>query len=87
MDINKKFIKAATEAVVADYNSMGGPQITEDDVFVVWSCKTLQNCKALLSDTVPHDGIYYEVTYNGDKHQMYVDRYRKEKNTPIEIDL
>lgn len=37
-------------------------QITLDDVFVVWWCKTLQNWKALVSTTVP-DGMYYEVTY------------------------
>ena len=41
-------------------------QITEADVFVVWFCKTLQNHKALLSTTVS-DGMYYELTYNGDK--------------------
>lgn len=36
------------------------------DVFVVWSCKTLQNNKALLSTSLS-DGMYYELTYNGDK--------------------
>lgn len=41
-------------------------QITLDDVYIVWFCKTLQNWKALLSTTLP-DGMYYEVTYNGDK--------------------
>ena len=38
--------------------------ITEDDVFIVWLCKTLQNNKALLSTTL-FDGMYYEITYNG----------------------
>lgn len=37
--------------------------ITKDCVFVVWSCKTLQNNKALLSTTLS-DGMYYEFTYN-----------------------
>lgn len=36
------------------------------EIFVVWSCKTLQNNKALLSTTL-YDGMYYELTYNGDK--------------------
>lgn len=87
MDINKRFIEAAKEAVVKDYNSLGEPKIIEDCVFVVWSCKTLQNCKALLATTVPHDGIYYEVTYNGDKKEMYLDRYHKEENKHIPVEL
>lgn len=36
------------------------------EVFDVWYCKTLQNHKALLSTTLA-DGMYYELTYNGDK--------------------
>ncbi|WP_299917424.1 DUF6275 family protein [uncultured Megasphaera sp.] len=43
-------------------------QLTMDDVFVVWWCKTLQNWKALVSTTVS-DGMYYEVTHNGDKNE------------------
>lgn len=54
-------------------------QITLDDVFVVWWCKTLQNWKCLVSTTVP-DGMYYEVTQNGDKNEIYVDVYKKWEN-------
>lgn len=50
-----------------------------ENVFVVWSCKTLQNNKMLLSTTMP-DGLYYEITYNGDKHEAYVDVYKKWEN-------
>lgn len=50
-----------------------------EDVFVVWSCKTLQNNKMLLSTKLP-DGLYYEITYNGDKHEAYVDVYKKWEN-------
>lgn len=48
-------------------------------VFVVWCCKTLQNHKALLSTTIS-DGMYYEVTYNGDKKELYLDAYKKFEN-------
>jgi len=54
-------------------------EITIDDVFVVWMCKTLQNNKALLSTTL-YDGMYYEITYNGDKREAYVDAYEKRDN-------
>lgn len=53
-----------------------------DDVYVVWSCKTLQNNKALLSTTVS-DGMYYEITYNGDKNEIYFDAYKKWKNKKV----
>ena len=54
-----------------------------DNVFVVWSCKTLQNYKALLSTTVSGDGIYAEYTYNGDKQELYEDVYKKLTNACI----
>lgn len=52
------------------------------DVYVVWMCKTLQNSKALLSTNVS-DGMYYEITYNGDKDEIYLDAYKKWENKLI----
>ena len=51
------------------------------DVFLVWSCKTLQNYKCLVSTTVSNDGIYAEYTFNGDKQELYEDVYKKLTNT------
>lgn len=56
--------------------------LTQDDVYIVWFSKTLQNWKALLSTTVS-DGMYYEVTYNGDKKETYLDAYKKWENKRI----
>lgn len=58
-----------------------GVQINLGNVFVVWSCKTLQNYKCLVSTTVSGDGIYVEYTYNGDKQELYEDVYGKITNT------
>lgn len=55
------------------------------DVFVVWSCKTLQNNKALLSTSL-QDGMYYELTYNGDKKELYFDAYKKFENRCIKME-
>lgn len=66
--------------LAAHYNKTHEHLITTSDVFVVWSCKTLQNYKALLSTTVSGDGCYVEYTYNGDKGELYEDFYKKESN-------
>ena len=52
------------------------------EVFVVWYCKTLQNHKALLSTSLSN-GMYYELTYNGDKKELYFDAYKKFENKCI----
>lgn len=52
------------------------------EVYIVWKCKTLQNWKWLLASTLP-DGMYYELTYNGDKGEYYLDAYRKTENKVI----
>ena len=52
------------------------------EVFVVWKCKALQNWKYLLSSTL-YDGMYYELTYNGDKKEWYLDAYKKFENQCI----
>ena len=57
--------------------------IALDNVYIVWFCKTLQNWKALLSTTLP-DSMYYEVTYNGDKKEVYLDAYKKFENQKID---
>lgn len=56
--------------------------IPEFDVFTVWKAKTLQNWKFLISSTL-HDGMYYEMTYNGDKQEWYLDAYKKFENRRI----
>ncbi len=80
---NDKFQKLCKEIVVKYFNEHADKtdnnQITEKDVFIVWCCKTLQNNKALVSTTVS-DGMYYEITHNGDKQETYVDVYKKWEN-------
>ena len=57
-------------------------QEPEFEVYTVWKCKALQNWKYLLSSTLP-DGMYYELTYNGDKKEWYLDAYKKFENKVI----
>jgi len=60
--------------------------VPEFEVYVVWWCKTLQNWKALVSTTLP-DGMYYEVTFNGDKNDIYLDVYKKFHNEVLPVAL
>ena len=76
--------------IVRDYvndhlDKSDGALITKDEVFIVWQCKTLQNWKALLSTTL-YDGMYYEVTVNGDKNEIYLDAYKKFENRCIRME-
>lgn len=85
---SKKFIDICKNSVAEYFNKnvdiTDKKKITKDDVFVVWACKTLQNNKALLSTTVS-DGMYYEITYNGDKEELYFDAYKKWENICISL--
>lgn len=83
---NEEFIKECKETVrkYTEEHLDKSDTIIGFDVFVVWSCKTLQNNKALLSTTLL-DGMYYELTYNGDKEELYFDAYKKFENKCIKI--
>ena len=81
---NKEFIEKCKEEVrkYAEEHLDKSEEMPNFEVFVVWSCKTLQNHKALLSTTLS-DGMYYELTYNGDKEELYFDAYKKFENKCI----
>lgn len=84
----KEFVKLVKKTV-ADYanahlDKSDGKRITEDDVFIVWMCKTLQNSKAMASTTL-FDGMYYELTFNGNKQELYVDAYKKWQNFTVVV--
>ena len=76
----------AKKIVVDYFNSQvdktDNVELTMDDVYIVWFSKTLQNWKALVSTNIS-DGMYYEVSYNGDKQETYLDVYKKWDNKCI----
>lgn len=85
---NQEFIEKCKQ-LVSEYTNnhvdkSDNVTVPPQDVFVVWSCKTLQNNKALLS-TPLFDGMYYECTYNGDKKELYFDAYKKWENIKYDI--
>ena len=76
-----EFSKKARELVANYSNKLNkkSASVESNEVYIVWMCKTLQNSKAMLSTSVP-DSRYYEVTYNGDKDEFYLDAYVQESN-------
>lgn len=76
----------AKQIVIDYYNEhvekTDNKKLTESEVFIVWFSKTLQNWKALISTTIS-DGMYYEVTHNGDKKETYLDAYKKWENVCV----
>lgn len=85
---SEKFISLCKENVVKYSNEhldkTDNMSITQEDVYLVWYCKTLQNHKALISTNIS-DGMYYELTYNGDKNELYLDAYKKWQNVKIDL--
>ena len=83
---NEEFIQKCKD-LVAEYaidHLDKTDETPEFKVYVVWACKTLQNSKALLSTDLK-DGMYYELTMNGDKKELYFDAYKKFENKCIKI--
>ena len=83
---NEDFIKKAKSLV----ESYAKEHLDKSDnepsfeVFVVWNAYILGNIKALASTTL-HDGMYYEVTYNKAKNEIYFDAYKKFENRKVDL--
>ena len=86
---NDEMLNLCKKVVVDYYNDKvektDNFKINIENVYIVWFSKTLQNFKALVSATVS-DGMYYEVTYNGDKKELYIDAYKKWENKCIKVE-
>ena len=73
-------MKTAKKAVAEHLTEHWGDEVSTEDIYIVWFAKTLQNWKALLSTDLTDTGIYFEVTFNGDKNELYLDHYIKKCN-------
>jgi len=83
MDTNQFIELAKSKVVYYNHATIGKDTVSIDNVLLVWYSKSLRNHKALLI-TNDMDGHYYEVTYNGQTDQLYVDVYKKDCNICFE---
>lgn len=67
---------------IAEHLDKSDSATSSFSVYIVWKAKVLQNWKYLISSTLL-DGMYYELTYNGDKAEWYLDAYKKFENRVI----
>lgn len=73
----KEFLREAEEQIKRYYYDLKYFDFLE--VIQVWYCKTIQNHKGIFiikeeDGTLSH---FIEVTYNGDKSELYLDFYEK----------
>ena len=81
---NDEMLDLCKDIVISYIEDNEPVKVTKDNVFIVWFSKTLQNFKALVSTTLS-DGMYYELTYNGDKDELYLDAYKKLENKAYDL--
>lgn len=81
-----EFIEFGQEQVAKYFNKhrdvTDSKELKPEEVYNVWYSKSLQNHKGLFS-TPMSDGMYYEITYNGDKDEAYIDVYKKWENFTV----
>ena len=80
--MDKTVIKLVTDYVLSHLDK--SDKTPEFEVYTVWKCKILQNWKYLCASTLP-DGMYYELTYDGDKNRWYLDAYKKFDNQCLTV--
>lgn len=73
---NTVFVDLCKRQVVQYLRDKEHVYLSDSDVYVVWLTKVLQNNKALLSSSYD-DGMYFEITHDGDKDKLYIDAYKK----------
>ena len=73
-----KIAKAKVEKYILNHMDKSDDALTFN-VSVVWFSYILGCQKCLISSTLC-DGMYYEVTYNASKSEMYLDAYKKFEN-------
>ena len=61
-------------------------KLTADKVKIVWYSKCLKNWKATAINIDRAGSEYFEITYNGETEEIYIDRYIKESHRVFKED-
>lgn len=82
---NNEFTKLVFRLVQKHYKDEHETLVSVDNLYVVWLVKVLQNNKCLVSTTLDGDTSYFEITYDGDKKEIYMDLYEKRMNKKVRL--
>lgn len=86
---SNKFVKLAKEKVTNYFLSKEEEPKNDFMVSIIYvkdQSKILQNYKALLSISYANDDCYYEVTYDGNKKELYLKEYSLDAYKSFSID-
>lgn len=81
----KEFEEISRKKIQEYYKKEGIELDKDNDIFVVWLAKALGNTKGVFI-TNKMDKKLYEITYNGQMNEIYLDAYIKEENILIKDD-
>ena len=87
---DKKFLSLVRKTIASTENRrdrslhISRPLVAPVNVSIVWYAKILKNFKAIavVDRSIGHN--IYEITYNGDTDELYVDYYTKDVNFALE---
>lgn len=83
-----EFLAKAQQMVVDNFNAHRKPdkvpELTLDDISVVWFAKVLGGWRCNIDSTVAR-GLLWRVTYAGAKEEIYLDVYTKLNNIKISL--
>ena len=77
-----EFEVAAKNAIIRDVKEKYGENYTIKDIDVVWMAHMLHNKKGIFIDSGKNLRLY-EVTYNKDRNEIYLDMYEKQAKKVI----
>ena len=80
-----EYMDDKAKSIVRSYVEDHMSESCDFDVLITWKSKTIQNYKYLLITTL-FDHRYFELTYNGDKHEWYLDVYLEKEHCVIPED-
>ena len=84
---NESFLAIAKAQAVYNLEVLDGEErIKPEEIIEVWFCKTIQNYKTILFALRAVGAKFVEVTYNGDKKEMYFDYYQKVLKDTLHLD-
>ena len=82
MNMDEKALKIVRDYVMKHLDKSDDIQNLQFEVYTVWKCKILKNWKYLVSTSL-YDGMYYELTFDGNLNFWYLDAYKKFDNVTV----